>query len=242
MRSQAVHSTSITAWHTTDWRTVFAKSRPHRGERGLQDKSIQASIPRINTLLTSASAPHLSKKMTNKLTSQSVACSSPRLGKVALSSCEEEARREGAKDSSARWRTEKGASEPQLASQPASRSPTFLMGHTSCIKVAQAAGGVLPLPPARSPSSSSLPHAHLSYPSCPSCRPQFVARVECPASAAASLLSFCQAQSSTLSNPPAPALAATCGRPKRLGLRARKKIILRGGIPLLIMNWFPLEE
>ena len=142
--------------------------------------------------------------MTNKLTSQSVACSSPRLGKVALSSCEEEARREGAKDSSARWRTKKGASETQLASQPASYSPTFLMGHTSCIKVAQAAGGVLPLPPARSPSSSSLPHAHLSYPSCPSCRPQFVAR----ASAAASLLSFCQAQSSsTLSNPPAPALA-----------------------------------
>ena len=157
--------------------------------------------------------------MTNKLTSQSVACSSPRLGKVALSSCEEEARREGAIDSSARWRTEKGASEPQLASQLASRSPTFLMGHTSCIKVAQAAGGVLPLPPARSPSSSSLPHAHLSYPSCPSCRPQFVA---C-ASAAASLLSFCQAQSSTLSNPPAPALAATYGPAEALRPQSKKK-------------------
>ena len=125
MRSQAVHYTSITA------RTVFAKSRPQRGERAsaIQGKSIQASIPDINTLLTSASAPHLSKKMTNKLTSQSVACSSPRLGKVALSSCEEEARREGAIDSSARWRTEKGASEPQLASQPASQpQPHFSYG------------------------------------------------------------------------------------------------------------------
>ena len=150
MRSQAVHSTSITAWHTTDWRTVFAKSRPHRGERGLQDKSIQASIPRINTLLTSASAPHLSKKMTNKLTSQSVACSSPRLGKVALSSCEEEARREGAKDSSARWRTEKGASEPQLASQLASQpQPHFSYGSHLMYK-SSSGGGRRASPPSRS--------------------------------------------------------------------------------------------
>ena len=144
MRSQFILHLSPRAQYYT--RTVFAKSHPQRGERGLQGKSIQASTSHINTQMTSASAPHLSKKMTNKLTSQSVACSSPRLGKVALSSCEEEARREGAIDSSARWRTEKGASEPQLASQP---QPHFSYGSHLMYK-SSSGGGRRASPPSRS--------------------------------------------------------------------------------------------